>query len=297
MKKKLPESVRIVEVGPRDGLQSIQTIISTQDKIHFIDLLSKAKLPEIEVTSFVSPQWVPQLKDGAEVFSKINKRKQTIYTALVPNRKGLERAMASGFQSIAVFVAASETFSKKNTNSSIRESFDRLVEMQPLWFEADLRVRGYISTCWHCPYEGYIEPSKVIPVIKNLFDLGIDEISLGDTIGKAEPDEVRVLLDEVLKRWSVSDFALHFHDTYNKALKNVDVGLEYGINIYDTSAGGVGGCPFAPGAGGNLATEKLVYFLEEKNILTNLDTNYLSQAVDFIQKVITRENGKISIQN
>lgn len=286
-----PVSVRIVEVGPRDGLQSIQKIISTEDKIHYINLLSRAKLPEIEVTSFVSPVLVPQLKDGAEVFAKIEKRKQTIYTALVPNRKGLERAVEAGFRSVAVFVAASETFSKKNTNSTIQESFERLKEMQSIWQMEDLRVRGYISTCWHCPYEGYIEPSKVIPVIDQLFQLGIDEISLGDTIGKADPQEVMKLLDEVLSRWEVTDFALHLHDTYDKALKNVEVGLQYGISIYDTSAGGVGGCPFAPGAGGNLATEKLLTFLEEKQIQTFLDKSQLLKAAEFIKTVLTRENG------
>lgn len=294
---KFPESVRIVEVGPRDGLQNVKRFISTKEKIQYIDLLSQAKMQEIEVTSFVSPKWVPQLSDGVEVSSSILKRKLTIYTALVPNLNGLEKAIESGFKSVAIFVAASESFSKKNINCSIEESIQRLREMQQLWKEEDLRVRGYISTCWHCPYEGKVESKVVEKVVEQLFDLGIDEISLGDTIGKAEPNEVKELLDLLLKRFSVNDFALHMHDTYQKAVSNIEVGLEFGIRVYDSSAGGVGGCPFAPNAGGNIASELLVQFLETKNVKTYIDYDKLFEASQFIRDVIKGKNGTNTIAN
>jgi len=282
-----PPSIRIVEVGPRDGLQSIPQLIPTADKIQFIDLLSAAKLPEIEVTSFVSPKWVPQFGDGAEVFSKIKKNRMTIYTALVPNRKGLEAAVDADFRSVALFVTASETFSQKNTNCTIAESFERLLEMQPLWKEEDLRVRAYISTCWYCPYEGKIAPSKVIPIVENLFALGVDEISLGDTIGKAEPHEVAQLLDFLLKNWSATDFAMHFHDTFGHARENIKKSLEYGIRIYDSSAGGIGGCPFAPGAGGNVSTDLVLELCEELGIATNVDRAKVKAAGEFILSAVT----------
>ncbi len=284
--KKLPPSIRIVEVGPRDGLQSILQRIETADKIKYIDLLSSAELPEIEVTSFVSPKWVPQLGDGAEVFAGIRKRRMTVYTALVPNTKGLEAAIDAGFRSVAVFVAASETFSKKNTNCTIAESIARLEQMQPIWKAEDLRVRGYLSTCWHCPYEGKIDPEQVLPVIDQLFRLGIDEISLGDTIGKAQPDEVAALLQRLPKEWAITDFALHFHDTFGYALSNVEAGLQHGIRVYDTSAGGIGGCPYAPGASGNLSTEALISWCDDHDVATNMKLDQVRAAGAFIRSLL-----------
>ena len=253
-----PDSVKLVEVGPRDGLQSIENLISTAEKIQYVNLLSSAGVSEIEVTSFVSPKWVPQLADAKEVSSQIEQNENIIYTALVPNRKGLEGALESGYKSVAIFTAASETFSQKNTNCSIDESFQRFEAMKPMWEANQIRVRGYISTCWVCPYEGIISIEKVSDVVQKLVDLGISEISLGDTIGKADPDSVEELLDSLLSDFSSSLFALHFHDTFGNALDNIRKGLEYGIGIYDSSAGGIGGCPFAPGASGNVSTEAVV---------------------------------------
>ena len=253
----LPKSVKIVEVGPRDGLQSQSQVISSEDKINYIDLLSETGLQEIEVTSFVSPKWIPQLADAAEVSRSINRHPEIIYTALVPNFQGLQNAIKCQFRSVAVFTAASESFSQKNTNCSIDDSMTQFQDMRKLWEENDLRVRGYISTVWHCPYEGPINIEPVIDVITKLFDLGINEISLGDTIGKANPNEVRHTLDTILNRWDPASFALHLHDTFGMAESNIIAGLEFGINTFDSSAGGIGGCPYAEGASGNIATEKV----------------------------------------
>ncbi|MDK9700734.1 MAG: hydroxymethylglutaryl-CoA lyase [bacterium] len=286
MRGGFPPSVRIVEVGPRDGLQSIPQLIPTARKVHFIDLLSDAALPEIEVTSFVSPKWVPQLGDGAKVFEAIKRRRLTIYTALVPNLRGLENALEAEFTSVSVISAASETFAQKNMNCTIDESIARLREMQPVWKENDLRVRGYVSTCWHCPYEGKVKIENVHRVVEQLFALGVDEISLGDTIGKAEPEEVKRLLDDLLAKWDVNDFALHMHDTHGKALANIKVGLEYGIRVFDASAAGIGGCPFAPGSSGNVATEALVQFCETNGVKTHIKQDKLTEAGDYIRSCL-----------
>lgn len=282
----LPAAVRIVEVGPRDGFQSIEQTIPTDAKIQFINTLSEAKLPEIEVTSFVSAKWIPQLADAQEVSTEIIRDPNILYTALIPNIKGLERALDANYSSVAIFTAASDTFSQKNINCSIKESITRFQKMKTSFQDNNMRVRGYISTVWVCPYEGQMEPENVLPVIDALLELGIDEISLGDTIGKATPDDVRNTLDLILSLHDANQFALHFHDTYNHALENIRVGLEYGISTFDSSAGGVGGCPFAPGASGNVSTNYVLNLCKELGIETGVDDQKLSAAVNFIQSYL-----------
>ena len=286
----LPKSVKIVEVGPRDGLQSQSQVISSEDKINYIDLLSETGLQEIEVTSFVSPKWIPQLADAAEVSRSINRHPEIIYTALVPNFQGLQNAIKCQFRSVAVFTAASESFSQKNTNCSIDDSMTRFQDMRKLWEENNLRVRGYISTVWHCPYEGPINIEPVIDVITKLFDLGINEISLGDTIGKANPNEVRHTLDTILNRWDPASFALHFHDTFGMAESNIIAGLEFGINTFDSSAGGIGGCPYAEGASGNIATEKVFSLCDSMGIETGIQKDKLDEAAKFIRSILKKES-------
>ena len=286
----LPKSVKIVEVGPRDGLQSQSQVMSSEDKINYIDLLSETGLQEIEVTSFVSPKWIPQLADAAEVSRSINRHPEIIYTALVPNFQGLQNAIKCQFRSVAVFTAASESFSQKNTNCSIDDSMTQFQDMRKLWEENDLRVRGYISTMWHCPYEGPINIEPVIDVITKLFDLGINEISLGDTIGKANPNEVRHTLDTILNRWDPASFALHFHDTFGMAESNIIAGLEFGINTFDSSAGGIGGCPYAEGASGNIATEKVFSLCDSMGIETGIQKDKLDEAAKFIRSILKKES-------
>jgi hydroxymethylglutaryl-CoA lyase len=244
-----------VEVGPRDGLQNEARIVPTDVKIRFIDALSETGLSEIEVSSFVSPKWVPQLADAAEVFAGIRRAPGVIYSALVPNRRGLDGAIAARADKVAVFTAASETFSMRNTNATIAESLDRF---RPVLRDATVPVRGYVSTAFHCPFEGPIAPHQVLPVVRALFDMGCAEVSIGDTIGKATGDEVRRLLDDLLPHWPAAKLALHFHDTFGQAVDNALVGYDMGITIFDASAGGIGGCPFAPGAPGNVSTQALV---------------------------------------
>lgn len=279
----LPVAVRIVEVGPRDGLQSIEQAVPTEVKIQFINTLSEANLPEIEVTSFVSPKWIPQLADAQEVSSEINRNPDILYTALVPNLKGLQDALAVNYSSVAIFTAASESFSQMNTNSSIAESITRLEQMKTTLQENNLRVRAYISTVWVCPYEGPIATENVLPIIDSLFELGVDEISLGDTIGSATADNIKKTLDHILKNFDTNHFALHFHDTYNHALENIKAGLEYGISTFDASAGGVGGCPYAPGASGNVSTNLILEMCKELNITTGVNEEKLTEAADIIK--------------
>ena len=280
------DKVRIVEVGPRDGLQSISEPISTIEKKTYIDMLSEAGCSEIEVTSFVSPKWVPQLADAKDISSSIQRNDHTTYTALVPNKKGLEAAMKSGYRSVAIFTAASETFSQKNTNGSIEQNFERFEEMIPIWEKNKIRVRAYISACWVCPYEGDIGSETVIKVIQDLVDIGVHEISLGDTIGKATPNDVEYLLKILLDNWSSELFALHMHDTYNLAAENITIGLGMGIRIFDSSAGGVGGCPYAPGSSGNISTETVLRICNEQGFDTGIDIDKLKIAGEYIQSII-----------
>jgi hydroxymethylglutaryl-CoA lyase len=271
---RLPESVRIVEVGPRDGLQNESTHVPTAAKIAFIDALAAAGLPEIEATSFVHPKWVPQLADAAEVAAGL--APGPAYTALVPNLKGFERAVECGFRRVAVFMAATETFSQKNTNRSIAQSLTDLRAIVEKAGPLGIAVRGYLSVVWYCPYEGKVMPSTVAPVVAALREMGIEELSLGDTVGLAVPTEVEATLQQldVPRAW----LALHFHDTAGTALANVMTGLHQGVRVFDSSAGGLGGCPYSPGATGNLATEDLVYALEQMGVHTGVDLERVAAA-------------------
>ena len=245
--------MRIVEVGPRDGLQNEPATVPTDAKVAFVDALGETGVSEIEVSSFVSPKWVPQLADADEVFRRIRRVPGVLYSALVPNEKGLERAQAARADKVAVFTAASETFNRRNINASIAESIERF---RPVVRAAGVPVRAYVSTAFWCPFEGRVAPGAVVDLARRLVDLGVDELSIGDTIGKATADEVRSLLSLLLP--CAVPVALHFHDTYGRAVDNaLTARREFGVEAFDSSAGGLGGCPYAPGASGNVATETL----------------------------------------
>jgi hydroxymethylglutaryl-CoA lyase len=275
-------NVIIVEVGPRDGLQNERAAVGTADKIEFVNRLSAANLPVIEVSAFVSPRWVPQMADAADVMAGITRRPAIRYTALVPNVAGLERAMAAGVEEIAVFAAATETFSRKNINQSIDESLATYRQVCDRALAAGMRVRGYLSTAFGCPYEGIVAPEKVADVAARLIDLGVFEVAVSDTIGIGHPGQVPFVLNAVLARVPVAKVALHFHDTRGMALANVLTALPFGVTTFDASAGGLGGCPYAPGAAGNLATEDLVYMLEGLGVETGVSLPALSDASAFI---------------
>ena len=251
----------VYEVGPRDGLQNEAALVPAADKIAFVDRLTRAGLPVIEVSAFVSPKWVPQMADAAEVFAGITRRPGTRYAALVPNLKGLERAMAANVNIVGVFAAASETFSRRNINQSIDESLANYAGVAAAALAAGFRVRGYLSTAFGCPFEGAVPVDRVITLTKRLLDLGIYEVAVSDTIGVAHPGQVRHVLTALTQAIPARQIALHFHDTRGTALANVLAALDFGITTFDASGGGLGGCPYAPGASGNLATEDLLYLL------------------------------------
>ena len=278
-----PSRVSIVEVGPRDGLQNETPLITTADKIAFVDQLTAAGHRVIEVSAFVSPKWVPQMADASEVFAGITRREGVRYTALVPNRAGLTRAIAAGVTEVAIFAAASETFSQRNINHSIDASLDTYAEVCREALAAGLRVRGYLSTCFGCPYEGAVAPAQVAAIARRLLDLGVFEVAISDTIGVAHPGQVAQVLDAVTGGVPLNQVALHFHDTRGTALANVLAGLDYGVTTFDSSAGGLGGCPFAPGAAGNLATEDLLYMLDGLGVETGVDLTKAATASRFIQ--------------
>ena len=250
----LPD-IRLVEVGPRDGLQNEANLVPTPVKVAFVDALSDAGFEEIEVSSFVSPQWVPQLADASEVFRSIRRRAGTVYSALVPNERGLDRALEAKVDKICVFTAASETFSLKNVNATIAESLSRIAVVV---HRAPVQVRGYLSTAFHCPYEGRVDPARVVSIAEQLVELGCTELSIVDTIGRATVPEVEHLLALLLERIPVERIAMHFHDTFGQAIANVSASAAAGVRIFDGSVGGIGGCPYAPGAPGNVGTEALV---------------------------------------
>jgi hydroxymethylglutaryl-CoA lyase len=279
----MPKRVTIVEVGPRDGLQNERAAVATLDKIEFVNRLSDAGLPVVEVSAFVSPKWVPQMADAAEVFAGITRRAGTRYSALVPNLAGLERATRAGVSEIAIFASSTETFSRRNINQSIDDSLAgyRAVCKQAL--AAGLRVRGYLSTAFGCPFEGDVAPDQAAIVAERILELGVFEVSVSDTIGVAHPGQVLRVLDAVLARLPVDRVALHFHDTRGTALANVYAALPYGVATFDASAGGLGGCPYAPGAAGNLATDDLVYMLNGLAIETGISLTALSRASAFIE--------------
>lgn len=278
----MPRRVTIVEVGPRDGLQNEHRTIPTAAKIAFIDALSDAGLPVIEATSFVNPSAIPQLADADEVMRGIARRTGVRYPALVPNERGLDRALAAGVREIAVFTAASETFNKRNINATIAESIERFEPVVARARSERIRVRAYISTCFGCPYEGRVDVAQVIDVADRLIALGVDELSIGDTIGVATPHQVVDLCDRLEKKFDVGRLAMHFHDTRGTALANVLAALGKGIAIFDSSAGGLGGCPYAPGAAGNLATEDLVYMLHGMEIETGVSLEKVVAATSLL---------------
>jgi hydroxymethylglutaryl-CoA lyase len=274
--------ITVVEVGPRDGLQNEHVTVPTADKIAFINRLSAANLPVIEVSAFVSPKWVPQMADASALFAGIARRPGTRYTALVPNVSGLDRAAAAGVTEIAVFASSTETFSRKNINQSIDESLATYKQVCDRALASGMKVRGYLSTAFGCPFEGDVAPARVAEVTARLLDLGVFEVAVSDTIGIAHPGQVPRVLDAVLARVPVAKVALHFHDTRGTALANVLTALPFGIATFDASAGGLGGCPYAPGAAGNLATDDLIYMLDGLGIETGVSLAALSEASAFI---------------
>ena len=280
---RFPGRVRLVEVAPRDGLQNEPAEVSTSDKIRFVDLLSDAGMPSIEVSAFVSPKWVPRMADAGEVFAGIKRRGGTRYTALVPNLLGLERARAAGATEIAIFAASSETFSRKNINQTIDESLATYRDVGAAARDAGLRLRGYLSTSFGCPYEGPVPPSRVAELAGRLIELGAFEVAVSDTIGVATPGQVIEVVEEVARHAPLPQIALHFHDTRGTALANVLMALQLGVTTFDASAGGLGGCPYAPGASGNLATEDLVYMLDSLGIETGVSLQRLVEASRFIE--------------
>ncbi|KZD01552.1 hydroxymethylglutaryl-CoA lyase [Oceanibaculum pacificum] len=284
----LPGRVKIVEVGPRDGLQNEAQVIPAAVKVALIDRLSAAGLPVVESGSFVSPKWVPQMADTAQVLAAISKRPGTAYPVLVPNLKGLEVALAAGVEEIAVFGAASESFSQRNINCSIAESLERFRPVAETARGAGIRVRGYVSCVLGCPYEGEIAPEAVAAVSQALFAMGCYEVSLGDTIGVGTPGKAKAMLRAVASDIPMDRLAVHFHDTYGQALANIYAALEEGVSVVDSSVAGLGGCPYAKGASGNVATEDVVYMLNGLGIETGIDIDALVETAFFISDALGR---------
>ncbi len=280
------EDVTIVEVGPRDGLQNEKEIVATEDKLKLISLLSKTGLSRIEATAFVSPKWVPQMADHDAVMRGAERRKGLELSALVPNEKGARAAIDAGAQALAVFASASEGFAQKNTNCSIAESIARFEPVAALARARTLPLRGYISCAIDCPYEGAVASDAVVNVANQLIALGCDEIAVSDTLGKASPAQVEVVLIEVLKSVPANQIACHFHDTSGQALANVDVALDLGIRIFDSAIAGLGGCPYAPGSAGNLATGALVRHLKELVFECGVDLEALAEVEQFVSRLI-----------
>jgi hydroxymethylglutaryl-CoA lyase len=287
----MPARVRIVEVGPRDGLQNEKTVIATADKITLIDRLSATGLRSIEATSFVSPKWVPQLADAAEVFSGIHRRDGISYPVLVPNEQGYERARAVGATEVAVFTAASEAFNRRNINASIDESIERFRPVLERARTDGVRVRGYVSTVLGCPYQGAVPVTDVVRVARRLHELGCHEISLGDTIGVGTPGKARGMLRAVADAVPMSALAVHFHDTYGQALSNILACLEEGVAVVDSAVSGTGGCPYAKGASGNVASEDVVYMLHGLGIETGVDLAALADTGRWLAGLLGRESG------
>lgn len=280
--------VRITEVGPRDGLQNQSALIPTQSKIKFIDALSQSGVAEIEASSFVSPKWVPQLADASEVFARITRNPNVIYSALVPNLKGMEQAMRSRADKISVFTAATDDFCLKNTNATIDQSIDRFKPVVELARSANLPVRAYISCVVRCPYSGPVDPKQVAEITRKLLDLGITEIDFGETLGIAVPTDIHRLYDATSTVIEPANTTFHMHDTRGTGLASVLAAYECGVRSFDTSSGGLGGCPYAPGAAGNIATEDVVYCFENMGITTNVDLDQLIRAGMILENAIGR---------
>jgi isopropylmalate/homocitrate/citramalate synthase len=287
-RSRIPRRVRVVEVGPRDGLQNEAAPVATDAKVRYLEMLADAGLTTIEAGSFVRPDRVPQLADSAEVFARLAPRAGVRHVALVPNLKGLERALACGARSVAVFTAASDGFNRANIDMTVAESLEIQRPVVERAKREGLWVRGYVSTGFGCPYDGEVKPEKVRDVVMALAYMGVDEISLGDTIGVATPLQVERLVTLVAERYPLDHLALHFHDTRGTALANVLAGLLAGVGIFDASSGGLGGCPFAPGASGNLATEDLVYMLDGMGVETGVSLAKLAVASRFIGATLGR---------
>lgn len=285
----LPKRVDVYEVGPRDGLQNELRTLPTKDKARLIDALVKAGEKRIEVTSFVSPKWIPQLADAEELLRLVGRREGVVFSALVPNLKGLERAKEAGLQEAAVFISASEAHSKKNINKSIAEAMAGAREVTSAALQAGMRVRGYLSTVWGCPYEGHVPVERVVDICRYLVDAGIYQLSLGDTIGVGTPRQTEEILEALLKHMPVEQLALHLHDTRGTALANSLVGLSAGVTTFDASIGGLGGCPYAPGAAGNLATEDAVFMFHGMGVDTGINLDRLVEAGEIAQELIGRK--------
>lgn len=284
--------IRIVEVGPRDGLQNEKSILATEDKFKFISLLAESGLRAIEVTSFVKAPAIPQMADAVELFTRVKNElgnKEIAYPCLVPNMKGYETAKDLNVKEIAVFTATSDSFTKKNINASVDESFDRIKDVCEAAKKDGIMVRGYVSTAFGCPYEGTMDVKKLISVTKRLFELGVYEVSVGDTIGVAIPQQVRAYIRALKSEFPVGKLAMHFHDTRGMALTNIYVSLEEGITTFDSSAGGLGGCPYAKGATGNVATEDVLYLLNSQGLDTGIDIRKLAEASSFILGKLNRQ--------
>jgi hydroxymethylglutaryl-CoA lyase len=284
-----PKYVKIVEVGPRDGLQNESTTVPAEIKVQLVEKLAAAGLSVIEVGAFVSPRWVPQMATSAEVFTRVDKQPNVSYPMLVPNLKGLELALAAGVEEIALFAAASETFSQKNTNCSIAESIERFNEVIDHAQAAAVKIRGYVSCVLGCPYEGEVSFDTVSMITQKLFDQGCYEVSLGDTIGVGTAGQARELIEVLAKHVPVQQLAAHFHDTYGQALANIHAVMQCGITVIDSSVAGLGGCPYAKGATGNVATEDVVYMLDGMGIETGIDMDKLLEAGRFISDFLGRE--------
>jgi hydroxymethylglutaryl-CoA lyase len=280
--------IYLTEVGPRDGLQNEKETIPTEAKISFVNALARTGVSEVEVSSFVSPKRIPQLADAQDVFRQIERLPGVVYSALVPNEQGMERALEARVDKIAIFTAASETFNRKNINATIAESIERFRPVIVTAKREKIPVRGYISMCFYCPYEGKIAPRSVIPIIEQLLSLGVDEVVLSDTIGKAVPNEVRALLDLAVNALSIDRVALHFHDTYGMGIANLLAGWEYGVIRFDVSAGGLGGCPYAPGASGNVSTEDVVYALQNSGAKLSVNLDKVMEASRLISNYLQK---------
>jgi isopropylmalate/homocitrate/citramalate synthase len=287
----LPRKVRLFEVGPRDGLQNEKAIVPVEVKVGLIDRLTDAGLPVIEATSFVSPKWIPQLADAAEVLARIERKPGVSYPVLVPNRKGLDAAIAAGCDEIVIFGAATETFSKRNTNCTIAEGIARFSEVCAEALKHGIRVRGDVSVCLGCPYEGDVSPEQVSAVARDMYALGCYEICIADTIGVGTPGRTRAVFEAVARHVPMEKLAGHFHDTYGQALANSYAAMECGVAVFDSSVAGLGGCPYAKGATGNVATEDLLYMLQGLDIETGVDMTKLLEAGQFICNHLGRPTG------
>lgn len=284
----LPRRVEIVEVGPRDGLQNEAGIVQTADKVRFIEMLADSGLRRIEATSFVSPRAIPQLADAGDVMAAIRRSPGVEYSALVPNIRGMQRAIESGLRSAAVFTGATDSFTQHNINMTIEESIAAFRPVTEHARRERIRMRGYVSVCFGCPYEGAVSPAAVHSVCERLLDLGVTELSLGDTIGVATPNQVEEVAGPIIELAGAEQVALHFHDTRGAALANVLAGLLLGVSVYDSSAGGLGGCPYAPGASGNVATEDLLYMLAGMGIETGVDIHKVAAASRYLLERLGR---------